>query len=425
MQKNNPTILNAWAMYDWANSAHNLVITSAIFPAYFTSITKNTNNGMINFLGMSFKNSVLFTYSISLAFLMIIFLHPFLSSLADFTGKKKSFMRFFVYLGVVSTASLFWIDKTNVHLGLLFFMLSLIGYSGSLVFYNAYLPEIATEDKFNFLSAKGFTLGYVGSVLLMSQNLTMIELPHLYGNILPALACQISFLLVGIWWWIFGEYTLYYLPSSASESQKQWLKKGFSNIQKVSLAIFNQKSLYLFLIAFFFYSMGLQTVMFVAAIFAEVELKIPEGNLIATILLLQLLAIVGAYMFAYSSEKRGNFLTLKMGTITWGIICIFAYFITQSSFYILATCIGVVMGGMQSLSRATFTKLMPPKTTEKSSYFAFYEITEKLALVLGTFSFGFIEQLTGNVRNSILALTIYFVIGLSFLILAQKKSFLQ
>lgn len=414
MQKNQPKVLRAWAMYDWANSAHNLVITSAIFPAYFASITKG-NNGMINFFGWSIKNSILFSYAVSCAFLMVVILHPLLSGLADFTGRKKQFMRFFVYLGAFSTIMLSFTTQNNVVFSLFWFSLSLIGYSGSLVFYNAYLPEIATEDKFDYLSAKGYMLGYIGSVLLMLQNLTMIEMPSFYGNISNAFACQLSFLLVGIWWFVFGEYTLQNLPSNRTQISTNWWKESKMKLKSTYAQIQKNKSIRLFLIGFFFYNMGLQTVMYIAAIFAEVELKIPESNLIVTILLIQLLAIFGAYSFAFLSRKMSNVNALKIGVFFWIFICIAGYFITSDSFYFLAICIGFVMGGIQSLSRSTFTKLMPV-TDDKSSYFSMYEVVDKFGTVLGTFSFGLIEHFSGNVRNSIAFLVVYFLIGFIFLL---------
>ncbi|TAE72904.1 MAG: MFS transporter [Bacteroidetes bacterium] len=418
MQKNQKKTLYAWAMYDWANSAHNLVITSAIFPAYFASITKE-NKGLIDFFGYSIKNSVLFSYAVSLGFLSVVLLHPLLSALADFTGRKKDFMRFFVYLGAFSTCMLSMTTQENIIFSLFWFVLSLIGYSGSLVFYNAFLPEIATEDKFDYWSAKGYMLGYVGSVLLMIQNLTMLEIPSLYGNISNQTACQISFLSVGIWWWFFGEYTLQNLPNQINRSTKNWLKEGFLKIKKTYQNIKQDKKISLFLIGFFCYNMGLQTIMYIAAIFAEVELKIPESNLIITILLIQLLAIVGAYFFAYLSDKTNNIYALKIGIFCWTLICMVAYFITPTTFYFLAIVIGFVMGGIQALSRSTFTKLMPD-TEDKSSYFGIYEVTDKLGTVVGTFSFGLIEHLSGNVRNSIAVLTLYFLVG--FLFLWQIKS---
>jgi MFS transporter, UMF1 family len=414
--KNNPQIIRAWCFYDWANSVHALVIVSMIFPVYYGSVTKSPDLGdKINFLGFLVKNSVLFSYTVSFSFLLVVLLNPFMTALADYTGRKKDFMRFFVYLGSFSSASLFFFTSETITPSIIIFGLSLVGYSGSIVFYNAYLPEIATEDRLDQVSARGFAFGFVGSVVLALLNLTMILMPATFG-LSEGLAVRYSFLLTGVWWWSFAQYTLAYLPASPPKpAQKDWLFKGVHQLQKVIGELKHQNLLKVFLLAFFFYNMGLQTIMYMAAVFGESELKIPGNNLIITVLLIQILAIVGSYGFAWLSSQYGNTGALRVAVVSFVGICGAAYFINQTGFYVLAAVIGLLMGGIQSLSRSTYAKLMPEDTPDKASYFGFYEVMDKLSIVLGTFSFGFIAQMTGSVRNSIVALAVFFALGWLFL----------
>jgi UMF1 family MFS transporter len=417
--KNNPQVLRAWVMYDWANSVHALAIASAIFPVYYGSITKNIENGnLVNFLGWHIKSSVLFSYTVSASFLTVALLMPLLSAISDYSGQRRLFMRFFVLLGAGATVVLFFLTKDTITLGIFAFGLSLVGYAGSFVFYNAYLPEIATEDRFDSLSGQGYAMGYLGSVLLLLVNLAVILMPRYFGGLSEEMATRVSFLMTGLWWWGFAQYTFWYLPRSSRKlaARKNWLGNGFRELYKVWQELAPQYLLKTFLISFFLYSMGLQTVMYVAAIFGEIELKIPGNNLIIVVMLIQLLAIIGSLGFARLSAEFGNTAVLRGAILMWIVLCFSAYFINQMGFYILACLIGLVMGGTQSLSRSTYSKLIPENTSDRASYYSFYDVSDKLATVLGTFSFGFIEQITGNVRYGIVALALYFALSLLFLL---------
>jgi len=426
--KNSPKIINAWCLYDWANSVHGLVIVSTIFPIYYGSVAVSVSGSdFITFLGFPIKNTVLFSYAISASFLIVAFTTPILTAIADYSGNKKFFMKFFVYLGSFTSIGLFFFTSETISISVFLFALSLIGYSGSIVFYNAYLPEIATEDRYDNISAKGYALGYIGSVLLLLFNLSMLLMPNWYGGISSGLAARISFLTTGIWWWSFAQYTFYHLPNSTKQKEKKgnWLFKGFEELKKVLKELPAQPLLITFLIAFFFYNMGVQTVMYVATIFGQKELNLPDEVLIITILILQILAIFGSYGFSKSSKILGNSRALLLGVLVWIGICIGAYFVyTEMEFYILATTVGFVMGGIQSLSRSTYAKLMPLDTPDRASYFGFYDVVDKITIVLGTFSYGFIDQFTGSMRNSIIALALYFLIALVFLaFIPSKKTF--
>lgn len=423
--KNDKKVITGWAFFDWANSAFALVITTAIFPAYYVGVTFEE----VNILGMKISNSALYAFAISLAYLLIAVFSPLLSGIADYGGRKKFFLKFFTTMGALACLTLFLFKgmseeataaKNNfqLFLGTAAFIIAMIGFAGGLVFYNSYLPEITTEDQYDRVSARGFAFGYFGSVLLLVVNLLVITFPSAVG--LPeegTLAVRLAFIMVGLWWIGFAQIPFKRLPPDPkNKPQKDLLTKGFDELKKVWHALKQQRYTSRFLLAFFAYSAGVQTVLYLAATFAEKELQFETNELIGIILLLQVIAIAGAYLFAKLSEWKGNKLSLIVMLVIWILICTVAYFVSgKIDFYIIAAAVGLVMGGIQSLSRSTYSKLLPTATEDTTSYFSFYDVLEKVAIVIGTFSFGFIEQLTGGMRNSILAMSIFFVIGLVIL----------
>ncbi|WP_339869042.1 MFS transporter [uncultured Algoriphagus sp.] len=427
--KNTKKVQNAWAMYDWANSVYSLVITSTIFPVYFNSVTKGLNpDDTVDFFGFEIVNTVLYSYSISFSFLIIALISPILSGIADASGNKLQFMKFFAYLGSISCIALFFFDGGNLEWGICFSVLASVGYAGSIVFYNAYLPEITTPDKYDLLSAKGFALGYIGSVILLVVNLLMIQFPSWFMLSDDGMAARFSFLITGLWWAGFSQIPFRVLPKNpfGKDIKREYLLKGYQEIRKVWNEVKQIKVMNRFLASFFFYSMGVQTVMYLAATFGDKELGLPGDQLIMTILIIQIVAIAGSYFFAFISKNYGNKKSLVIMVLIWVGICAGAYYVyTVYEFFALAFVVGLVMGGIQSLSRSTFSKLIPRKSTDHASYFSFYDVTEKMAIVLGTFSYGFIEQITGSMRNSALSLGIFFLVGLGFLLLVTipKKGF--
>ena len=424
--KNNPKTLTAWTMYDWANSVHSLTITSAIFPIYFplAAIMLPSKSTKLDFLGFQLENTVVYSYALSLGFLLLAFSVPLVSAISDFTGKKKLFMKMYCYLGAFSCIALYFFKEGDYYLGTFAFLFSIVGWGGSIVFYNSYMPEIATEDKYDSLSARGFTMGYVGSVILLLQNLTMLLKPEWYGNISGGDASRVSFLTVGIWWIVFAQIPFHYLPETKKEQKQNgnWIFNGFRELKKVFNELQKLNITKKFLSAFFFYNMGAQTVMFLGALFGSKELKLPSDALIITILLIQLVAILGAYLFSKISESIGNTRSLLIIVLIWIVVCIAGYFVyTRNEFYILATGIGFVMGGIQSLSRSTYAKLLPENTNDTASYFSFYDVCDRLSTVFGTFMFGLVNQLTGSMRYSLLVLTVIFAIGGAILYTIPSK----
>ena len=418
-QLNNPKTVRAWYMYDWANSVYSLVITSTIFPVYYKAVTTTNGSDMVDFLGFRLQNSNLYSYALSFSFLIVAVIIPLLSGVADYTGNKKAFMKLFVWMGALSCMGLYFFTDINLlWLGILCSITASIGYSSSLVFYDAFLPEIVTQDRFDATSARGYSMGYYGSVIMMVICLVVIAF---WGDE----AVRYCFLFVGVWWIGFASITFKALPENPfnrKPSGNIWTK-GYQELRNVWVALSGQPDLKRFLSAYFFYNMGVQTVMYLSALFGTDVLRLEDTKLILTFLIIQLVGSVGAFAFARLSSAKGNKFSLLTMIIIWIGICVTAYFITtEYEFYLIAVVVGLVMGGIQALSRATYSKLIPSNTIDHASYFSFYDVTFNLSIVLGTFSYGLINQLTGSMRYSALGLAVYFVMGMIFLISIRSKS---
>ncbi len=432
MQTANKRIINAWAMYDWANSVYNLVITSTIFPAFFESITGDNNDTTIDsvrFFGRTYINTSLYNYALALAFFIVAIMSPILSSIADCRGNKKMFMRFFMTIGSISCSCLYFFDsKEMLGLGIGCMIIACIGYWSSLVFYNSFLPEIAAPEDRDDVSAKGFVMGYIGSVVLQVICFVFVFNPKWFtGKYTPF---TLSFLVVGFWWFFFGTRSIKRLPNSVpaitNKSNNSLIKQGYAELYKVWQQLMKMPVLKRFLFSFFFYNMGVQTVMLAATLYGKSELNIPTTNLIIAILIIQIIAIPGAYLISKLSDRIGNIKALMIAVFLWILMCVAGYLIPKNGivqFYVLAVLVGFIMGGIQSLSRSTYSKLMP-ETKDTTSFFSFYDVTEKIAIVIGMFSFGYINEITGSQRNAILALGIFFIvgfIGLWFTLKVEKK----
>ena len=423
LKKGSKKLLNAWAFYDWANSVYSLVIASAVFPIYYQALFSSAGINSITIFGGEIRSTPLITYTTAAAFVIISLLVPILSGIADFVGNKKVFMKFFCYLGALSCMGLYFFSLENILVSLLLYFLALVGFWSSWVFYNSYLPDVAFPEQQDRLSAKGFSLGYIGSVILLLFNLAMIMMPNTFGfgddGAAKMLAMKYSFISVGIWWIVFSQYTFYYLPKGNKSNNKiSWriLLDGFKELRGVYQSLSENLVLKRYLTAFFVYSMAVQTVMLVAAYFGEQEINWGDDDqktigLISSILIIQLVAIVGAQLTSKASEKYGNVPTLIVINGIWAVICVVAFFITSPfQFYATAGFVGMVMGGIQALSRSTYSKFLP-ETKDTASYFSFYDVSEKIGIVIGMLIYGIIDQLTGSMRNSILFLVVFFIIG--------------
>ena len=431
LEKGSKKLINAWAFYDWANSSYSLVISSAIFPIYFGALFSETNT--IAFFGSEIKNTAAISFITAFALLIVALISPLLSGIADYIGNKKIFMKFFVYVGSISCIGLFFFELDTIYLGLFFYFLSMIGIWASNVFYNSYLPDIAYPHQQDRVSAKGYSLGYIGSVILLLSNLAMVMEPQWFGISGTELeasmkAMRYSFISVGIWWSVFSQYSFYYLPKGNHDIKvtKNVFWNGFKELKKVWYQLDDNIGLKRFLLAFFLYSTALQTVLLVAAYFGEEEISWASNyektvGLIVSILLIQIIGIFGAYITAIASERYGNIQTLVFINVVWAILCVVAYYIiTPVQFYFLAAAVGMVMGGLQSLSRSTYSKLLPD-TRDTTSFFSFYDVTQKIGIVIGMICFGLIDNSTGSMRNGVLFFIIFFICGALMLLRIPLK----
>jgi UMF1 family MFS transporter len=438
LPKGNKKLLTAWAFYDWANSVYPLVISSAIFPIFYEALFSDRSH-YISAFGISFKNSALISFVTAAAFLAVALFSPFLSGIADYVGNKKSFMKFFCYLGALSCVGLYWFSLENIYIGLLFYFLGLMGFWGSLVFYNSYLPDIAFPEQQDKTSAKGYSLGYAGSVILLVINLAMVMMPDVFGisgtkGEAAMKAMRYSFVMVGIWWIIFSQYTYYFLPKGSRNGDQKVthhvIFNGFRELKKVWGLLGENITLKKYLLSFFVYSMAVQTVMLIATYFGTQEIAWESKSesttgLIICILVIQLVAILGAVLTSKASEKFGNIPTLIVINCFWVVLCIATYFIVlPTQFYIMAGLVGLVMGGIQALSRSTYSKLLP-ETEDTASFFSFFDVTEKIGIVIGMCVYGIIDQITGSPRLAIVFFGILFIIGAVLLRRVPKKEALK
>lgn len=435
LEKGSKKLLNAWAFYDWANSVYPLVISSAVFPIFFDSLFTN-KSPYLDVFGFSLKNTALISFVTAFAFLVVAFISPLLSGIADYVGNKKSFMKFFCYLGAFSCMGLYFFNLENIYIGLFFYFFGLIGFWGSLVFYNSYLPDIAFPEQQDKISAKGYSLGYIGSVVLMIINLAMIMKPNWFGitkinGVEPyEIAMRYSFLMVGVWWILFSQYSYYYLPNGNTNHNPKVTKAvffhGFKELKKVWALLAENRILKQYLGSFFVYSMAVQTVMLVATYFGAQEIawtskEESSTGLIICILLIQLVAVLGAFLTSRASAKYGNIPTLIVINAIWVVFCAITFFIfLPIHFYAMAALAGLVMGGIQSLSRSTYSKLLP-ETKDTASFFSFYDVAEKIGIVIGMCVYGIIDQITGSPRFAIVFLGAFFITGIFLLQRIPKK----
>jgi UMF1 family MFS transporter len=431
--KNDKKTIRGWVFYDWANSVYNLVISTAIFPIFYSNITEkhylaqlgkeklaDGENVMVDLFGWPLVSDTAIAYVLSASFLLIVFMSPILSGISDYAGSKKRFMQFFCYLGALSCISLYWFDPTKIELGMLSLFLANIGFWSSFVFYNAYLPEIATPEHHDRISARGFSMGYIGSMILLVICLAVIMF-------VDESYTPYSFILVGLWWAGFAQITFRALPHSKAKGKidRHIFLKGFKELAAVFKLFTKTNRLKKYLRSFFFFNTGVQTVMLMAVYFAKKAIvwdgEDDDSGLIISIILIQLLGAAGAYSMSHLSGRIGNLKTLRIVVLSWIGICAYAYIITKPyQFYILACGVGLVMGGVQALARSTYSKFLP-KTEDTASFFSFYDVTEKLGIVFGTLFYGLVYQLTGNIRMSVVSIAIFFIVGFILLMLVPKE----
>lgn len=410
-------VQKAWTMYDWANSVYSLVITTTIFPIFYNAMTTVREedgtlvSDVVSFWGMEFLNTQLYSYVLATSFLVIIFLSPLLSGMADYAGKKLTFLKIFCYVGAVGCASMFFFNPAHLEWSMGSLFLANLGFWGSLGFYNAYLPEIAPPEEHDKLGARGYVMGYIGSVTLL-----LICLAFIMG--IGSHLTKWAFVLVGVWWVSWAQPAFRKLPSNPHNTRPEGnlLTQGFKELRGVAKDLKGKLHLTRYLGSFFVMSMAIQTIMLMATSFGIKEVQLTTAELIVATLLVQIVAIPGAFFVAWCSGKVGNVKALGGCILAWCAVCVYAYWFasTKEGFYLAAGVIGFMMGGTQSLNRSTYSKLIP-ETEDNASYFSFYEVLEKSGLVIGMFGWGYIEGVTGSMRNSILALVGLFLIAFTIL----------
>ena len=422
-EKTPEQVKKAWTMYDWANSVYSLVITTAIFPIFFNALTSDRNesgeiiNDTVIFWGYELINTQLYSYVLGASFLFVIIASPLLSGMADVTGRKLQMMKAFCYSGALGCISLYFFNPEHLEWSMAALFLANIGFWGSLGFYNAFLPEIAPPEEHDKLSAKGFAMGYIGSVVLL---LICLGLIMGVGSFMTPWA----FILVAVWWVTWSQTTFRTLPSNPKNQKitRDLFSSGFRELRQVARDMAGRKDLIRFLWAFFVLSMALQTIMLMASSFGIKEVNLQDNELIVAIIAVQLLSIPGAFFVSWVSSKIGNIKTLMGCIVVWAGVCVYTYGLVQdvNGFYVAAGIIGFMMGGTQSLNSSSYSKMLP-QTEDHASYFSFYEVLEKGGLIIGMFSWGYIEGFTGSMRSSVLALILFFAISLIFLKLIPKN----
>ncbi len=420
IELNNKKTIRAWALFDWANSAYALVISTAIFPPFFEAMT----NENVTIFGTTLRNTALFSFAVSISYLFMVFVNPVLAGIADSGGRRKFFLKLFTTLGGIACISMFFFDHSGyVWWGTLGFILATIGFQAGTVFYNAYLPEIVSEDQFDKVSAKGFAYGYIGSVILLIAILALIQFPHIFGMEASSLQARLGFVMVGIWWIGFGYYAMKRLPADVRKpKEKGAIVKGLDELKSVWKKISRSKHVLRFLCSFFFYISGLNTIVYLATIFAKKELNIGQSELIVTVLIIQLLGMVGAFFFAWISKIFNNKVAIGIMITIWMLLCCIGYFVeSETMFYVLSATVGLVVGGTQAVSRSAYAKMVENNKEELNSFFSVFDVIRNLAVVAGTFVFGFVDQITSNMRYSILSVALFFALGLVFLLITKME----
>ena len=420
----------AWAFYDWANSVYSLVISTAVFPLYFDWVAPELIELNWPVIGLrSYPSSALYSYFLAASFITVAILLPILSGMADKLHKKKLYMRRFLDIGALACMGMFFFTEERIGLGMILSYVASVGYWSSLVFYNAYLPVVAKKEEQDKLSAQGYSLGYFGSSILLILCLGMIMRQET-GSEEQKMAFRLSFVLTGLWWAGFARFTLRRMPEENAALREPLLssiKGGFIRLRDTFQKLKGIPVSIPFILDYFLFSTGVQTIILLASLYGSNELKMESAQLIGTILIIQFVGILGAWGFSKLSGLMGNIRALMLSIFIWALICVFAYLLQPDDpavllkFYGIGALVGLVMGGTQSLSRSSFSKLLPVQETEHTSYFSFLEVMEKVAIVLGTTLFGLLTQLSGGMRTAALSMAGFFIVSLVVLAALRRS----
>jgi UMF1 family MFS transporter len=393
-----------WAMYDWANSAFTTTVMSGFFPIFFKRYWANPENPSESTFYLGLANSV--------ASIIVAALAPFLGAIADRGTAKKKFLMTFAYLGIIMTGCLWIVAQGDWKMAVILYVVATIGFSGGNIFYDSLLPGVASKKKVNFVSSLGFGLGYIGGGLLFLLNVLMFQMPEMFGIADGATAIRISFLTVAIWWavfsvpiWLWVDEPKIYEKVGIIEAVGLGWRQLIHTIKDIK----NLRIVGLFLLAYWFYIDGVDTIVRMAVDYGA-TLAFPDSALILALLMVQFIAFPCALLFSWYASKIGTKQAIMTGIIGYSIITFLGYFMTEVwHFYTLAAMIGLFQGGIQALSRSLYTRIIP--ANKSAEFFGFYNMLGKFAAVIGPFMMGTITLVTGNIRYGILSILILFLIG--------------
>ena len=408
-----------WCLYDWANSAFATVILAAVLPVYFVSLVPESGATIPFFTTHKFSAASLWGYSISLSMIILAIAAPLLGALADRNGWHKRLMISFWLTGCIATALLATTGGDNYWPTILLFVVGNLAFAGANIFYNAYLPFLATADQADRLSARGFSYGYIGGGLLLTLVFFIILKYDFFGFTDRSAATRFGFLLTAVWWFIFALPTFIYLPKTEKQTAIAYqfnLSTYFNRFKQ----LLHYRDLTLFLLAFLCYNDGIQTIISVSAIYAREELQLGQGTIIGCFLMIQFLAMPGALFFARLGEKIGTARAIFISLIIFLLVCLFAYRMNSAyEFWLLGGVIAIILGGSQALSRSLFSSMVPKQRS--AEFFGFFAISSRFAAIFGPLLFALITDISGNSRNAILGLGVFFIIGGILLLLVNVQ----
>ena len=412
-----------WAMYDFANSAFATTISSVVFNVYFTKVI--VGDGGAEIFGHNIPASSLWGYTVSLSILLVVFTAPILGAIADFSGTKKRFLFLYCYLACFFTGLLFFAKEGDYIFAMIFYMLANYCFAGSLGFYNAFLPEISTKDNIGRISGFGWAIGFIGGGILLAINLVMIRNPQLLG--IPEednLPVRFVILSVAIWWAVFSVFTFLWVREKTKGNPlprgENYVSIGFKRLVLTFKKIRQHKELFKFLVTFLIYNEGIETVIVMAAIFGSEILGMSQSEIVTLFLLGQIVAFCGSLLLGYLADRYSNKTAITLSLIIWCVLVIWAYFMkTRFEFWTIGVFIAFILGGSQAVSRSLFGLFTPRENT--AEFFGFFALGGKFSSAIGPFTFAFIRHAFDSIRIAIIALIVFFSLGLLLILFVNER----
>ena len=421
----------SWAMYDFANSAFATTILAVIFNQYFATVVAGGERG-IDFFGFRLHGASFFTFSVALSMAISAVLSPFLGAVADASASKKRFLMVFCYTAILFTGLLYFVHEGNYWRGAIFFIVANIGFAGGNVYYNAFLPEISTDENIGRISGLGWASGYIGGGALLAINLIMLKYPDLLGFPAGYFTVQDCFLTVALWWLIFSLPTFLILRERAQKTlpsvRRSYFSEGYQRLQHTFRRIKTFKELTKFLVAYLIYNDGIETVIVMASIFGADVLGMETGEIILFFLMIQGIAFFGSLFFGFLADAIGNKKSVMISLGIWSLVVIWAFRLgiiwdPKTEYWILGVLAGVVMGGSQSASRSLQGIFTPDANS--AEFYGFFAVSGKFASVFGPLIYGILIAITGNVQSGILSVLLFFIVGMVILWTVNEKKGLE